>query len=98
MTHERVFWGDEDDPGAFMSDVAFQQKGRFIEQHGPVVWRFRDHLHRRQQDMFAVTDLSFAGLKGSCSASLRYAGSIHIVSSQGVARREPLLQSVIRTG
>lgn len=76
-----------------MSDVAFQQKVRFIEEHGLVVWRFHDHLHRRQQDMFAVTDLSFAGLKGRCSARLRYAGSIHIVFSQRVARREPLLES-----
>ena len=54
LTHERTFWGQDDDPRAFMTDGAFRQKVRYIEEQGLVVWRLHDHLHRRQPDIFAV--------------------------------------------
>lgn len=50
ITHEPTFWSHLDTTAGLKSDPVFQDKLKFIESNGMVVWRFHDHWHARKPD------------------------------------------------
>ncbi len=53
ITHEPTFYGHQDVTGGMESenDPVLAAKLAFIKEHGLVIFRFHDHLHRMQPDM-----------------------------------------------
>jgi putative NIF3 family GTP cyclohydrolase 1 type 2 len=50
ITHEPTFYNHLEDTSAIEPDAIIKAKRRFIEDHGLVVWRFHDHIHRTEPD------------------------------------------------
>ena len=50
ITHEPVFYNHLDETSDFENDPVYQEKRKFIEDHGLVVFRFHDHIHRTSPD------------------------------------------------
>jgi len=46
ISHEPTFWSDADLIEPIKKDALYQEKLRFIESNGMVVWRIHDHWHR----------------------------------------------------
>lgn len=50
ITHEPTFYQHLEDTSALEPDAIVKAKRAFIEDHGLVVWRFHDHIHRTEPD------------------------------------------------
>ena len=50
VTHEPTFWSDGDVVGDLTRDALYQEKLKFAEANGMVIWRFHDHWHARMPD------------------------------------------------
>ncbi len=50
ITHEPTFYNHLDEVDHLKSDPVYQEKLKFIEENGLIVFRFHDHWHRTQPD------------------------------------------------
>lgn len=50
ITHEPVFYNHLDKVEGLKNDAVYEDKARFIEKNGLVIFRFHDHIHRTQPD------------------------------------------------
>jgi len=50
ITHEPTFYNHLDEVDQLKSDPVYQEKLKFIEENGLVVFRFHDHWHRTEPD------------------------------------------------
>lgn len=50
ITHEPLYYNHKDDTGFFKGDAVYEEKKKFILDHGLVVWRFHDYIHSIQPD------------------------------------------------
>ncbi|HOK25201.1 MAG TPA: Nif3-like dinuclear metal center hexameric protein [Bacteroidales bacterium] len=50
ITHEPVFYNHRDETSQFSNDPVFLEKKKFIDDHGLVIWRFHDYIHRMKPD------------------------------------------------
>jgi len=50
ITHEPTFYNHLDEVEHYEGDLVVEEKLRFIDEHGLVIWRFHDHIHRMQPD------------------------------------------------
>ncbi len=60
ITHEPTFYNHFDEVDWLAKDPVYRAKVALIEEHGIVVWRLHDHVHRRMHD--DITDGVFAAL------------------------------------
>lgn len=63
ITHEPTFYGHQDVTGGLEgeNDAVLAAKQTFIKEHGLVVFRFHDHLHRMQPDPVLTGVVSILG-------------------------------------
>lgn len=63
ITHEPTFYGHQDVTGGLEgeNDAVLAAKQAFIKEHGLVVFRFHDHLHRMQPDPVLTGVVSILG-------------------------------------
>jgi putative NIF3 family GTP cyclohydrolase 1 type 2 len=50
ITHEPVFYNHRDETAQFKNDPVFLEKKKYIDEHGLVIWRFHDYIHRMKPD------------------------------------------------
>lgn len=50
ITHEPTFYQHLDDTEWLVGDPVYESKRRFLEEHGLVVWRLHDGIHRHRPD------------------------------------------------
>jgi len=50
ITHEPVFYNHRDETSQFKDDPVFLEKKKYIDEHGLVIWRFHDYIHRMKPD------------------------------------------------
>ena len=63
ITHEPTFYEHREDTSAIEPDAIVKAKRRLIEEHGLVVWRFHDHIHRTEPDGILTGMIDFFGWK-----------------------------------
>jgi putative NIF3 family GTP cyclohydrolase 1 type 2 len=50
VTHEPTFWSDGDVVSDLKGDALYEEKRKYVEDNGMVIWRFHDHWHARKPD------------------------------------------------
>jgi len=50
ITHEPTYYHGADDKSRLAPDAVITAKDKFIKDHGLVIWRFHDHIHRTDPD------------------------------------------------
>ena len=50
IVHEPLYYNHLDNTEQFQKDSVYLEKKKFIDDHGLVVWRFHDYIHRIQPD------------------------------------------------
>jgi putative NIF3 family GTP cyclohydrolase 1 type 2 len=50
VTHEDTYWNDFDDTTIVDADPVYKMKVDFLAQHGMVIFRIHDHMHRQHPD------------------------------------------------
>jgi putative NIF3 family GTP cyclohydrolase 1 type 2 len=50
VVHEPLYYNHRDETAQFINDPVFQEKEKFINDHGIVVWRFHDYIHSIKPD------------------------------------------------
>lgn len=63
ITHEPTFYSHTDDLTIHSGDPIQEEKLKYIQDNGLVVWRFHDHLHRTNPDMVYEGVLAKLGWK-----------------------------------
>jgi putative NIF3 family GTP cyclohydrolase 1 type 2 len=63
ITHEPVFYNHLDETDSFSEDQVYQEKIKFINENGLVIFRFHDHIHRTQPDGISVGMIKKLGLE-----------------------------------
>jgi len=50
IVHEPLYYNHLDETKQFQNDPVFLEKQRYIREHGLVIWRFHDYIHRIKPD------------------------------------------------